>query len=571
MTKNILVVDDVPDNLRLLVGILTNRGYVVRPASSGLIALSAVQVESPDLILLDIMMPEMTGYEVCEQLKADKRTRDIPVIFITAMDKVQDKIKAFAVGGIDYITKPFQVKEVLARVETHLTIRSLQKSLQDQNLRLQEENTRRMRVMDALKESRERYRLLAENSTDIISRQTPQGIYLYVSPACRPLLGYRIEEMVSHYATEFIHPQDLPAIQAIYANLAKSPQVSTITYRARRKDNSYIWLETTNKIIRGSKRNIVHEIIAVSRDVTERKQAEQRMQDELDLAREIQRGLLPPSNPGWPNLEVVCYSEPAREVGGDFYRYYAFPPSIPPTGRDEKGDFSTKRDERISEVPEKDLRRDSPLGEDEEGGGGDRYAFAIGDVSGKGVSAALLMAASVSQFDASLSQEFTPRERLAYLDSAIAPYTKPRRQNCALCYIELIPPQSPPGGGVKGGKLHIVNAGCIPPYIRRKNASLEWPDVRGFALGQDLGATAGYQQVTLNLSKGDLVILTSDGVVEANNAGGEMFGFERLEEIIESGPHSSAEAMLEHLKRKVFAFTGQAEQRDDLTIVVVQA
>ena len=192
MTKNILVVDDVPDNLRLLVGILAKRGYVVRPASSGSIALSAAQTEPPDLILLDIMMPEMDGYEVCEQLKADERTRDIPVIFITAMSKVLDKVRAFSVGGVDYITKPFHVEEVLARVEAHLTIRNLQKSLHEQNLRLQEENTRRIRVMDALKESRERYRLLADNSTDMISRQTPQGIYLYVSPACRPLLGYKI-------------------------------------------------------------------------------------------------------------------------------------------------------------------------------------------------------------------------------------------------------------------------------------------------------------------------------------------------------------------------------------------
>jgi two-component system NtrC family sensor kinase len=130
---NILVVDDTPENLRLLMGILSDKGYEVRPAPNGELALSGAQGFPPDLILLDIMMPEMDGYEVCKKLKADARTCEIPVIFISAINDVLDKVKAFAVGGVDYITKPFQVEEVLARVETHLALRFLQKSLQDKN------------------------------------------------------------------------------------------------------------------------------------------------------------------------------------------------------------------------------------------------------------------------------------------------------------------------------------------------------------------------------------------------------------------------------------------------------
>ncbi|MGB7443651.1 MAG: response regulator [Coleofasciculaceae cyanobacterium] len=130
---NLLIVDDTPANLRLLVGILKERGYQVRPAPNGELALSAAQGIPPDLILLDIMMPKMDGYEVCQRLKADKRTSEIPVIFISAINEVLDKVKAFAVGGVDYITKPFQVEEVLARVETHLALRHLQKNLQAKN------------------------------------------------------------------------------------------------------------------------------------------------------------------------------------------------------------------------------------------------------------------------------------------------------------------------------------------------------------------------------------------------------------------------------------------------------
>ena len=130
---NILVVDDTPANLRLLAGILNSQGYKVRPVPSGELALSAATGMPPDLILLDIMMPEMNGYQVCEKIKADERTRNIPVIFISAINDVLDKVKAFAVGGVDYITKPFQMEEVLVRVETHLAMCQLQKKLQQKN------------------------------------------------------------------------------------------------------------------------------------------------------------------------------------------------------------------------------------------------------------------------------------------------------------------------------------------------------------------------------------------------------------------------------------------------------
>ena len=130
---NILVVDDTPENLHLLSGILTKKGYQVRPVPNGKLALSAAHRIPPDLVLLDIMMPEMDGYQVCQQLKADEATKDIPVIFISAINDVMDKVKAFAVGGVDFITKPFQLEEVLARIETHLKICSLQNSLQERN------------------------------------------------------------------------------------------------------------------------------------------------------------------------------------------------------------------------------------------------------------------------------------------------------------------------------------------------------------------------------------------------------------------------------------------------------
>ena len=136
---NILIVDDTPANLRLLSKMLAEQGYQVRPVPDGPLALAAARAEPPDLILLDIRMPQMSGYEVCEHLKADARTRDIPIIFISALDATQDKVRAFTVGGVDYVTKPFQFEEVLARVETHLALRKLQKQLQDANEKMERE------------------------------------------------------------------------------------------------------------------------------------------------------------------------------------------------------------------------------------------------------------------------------------------------------------------------------------------------------------------------------------------------------------------------------------------------
>lgn len=123
LPANILVVDDMPENLRLLSTILRKSGYEVRPATSGRQALTACELDPPDLVLLDINMPEMSGYELCTELRKREILKDLPIIFLTALNDVTDKLRAFEVGGVDYITKPFHLEEVQARVKTHLALR----------------------------------------------------------------------------------------------------------------------------------------------------------------------------------------------------------------------------------------------------------------------------------------------------------------------------------------------------------------------------------------------------------------------------------------------------------------
>ncbi len=127
--SNIMIVDDTADNLRVLFDMLKSRGYSPRPVPNGKLALQAMKIERPDLILLDITMPELDGFEVCERIKSDEKLKDIPIIFISALIEPFDKVKAFSLGGVDYITKPFHIDEVFARIETQLKVGRLQREL----------------------------------------------------------------------------------------------------------------------------------------------------------------------------------------------------------------------------------------------------------------------------------------------------------------------------------------------------------------------------------------------------------------------------------------------------------
>ena len=185
---DILVVDDMPDNIRLLSNMLMEQGYAVRKAISGQIALTAVQSLPPDLILLDINMPKLNGYEVCTILKKNPQTRSIPVIFLSALDEILDKIQAFQVGAVDYITKPFQFEEVLSRVQTQLTIRNLQTQLQIQNSQLEQ----------ALNELKTTQRFAPSSSDD--TRSLTQGKPLESSSGSRSPAQNQVQQkkVVAH-------------------------------------------------------------------------------------------------------------------------------------------------------------------------------------------------------------------------------------------------------------------------------------------------------------------------------------------------------------------------------------
>jgi diguanylate cyclase (GGDEF)-like protein/PAS domain S-box-containing protein len=290
----ILVVDDVPENLHLLTREVTTRGYEVRGVLNGAMALLVAQSASIDLILLDIKLPDIDGYTVCQSLKNNPNTQDIPVIFLSALDDALDKTKAFEVGGVDYITKPFKIVEVIARIETQINLRQTQQKLQQLNQDLEErvrqrtqelqmtnealqsEITSRQQIENSLRQSEERYRLIATNMEDLVCLHSADGQFLYVSPSCETLLSYTPDEMKNQHLYDLCHPDDIQCIQLHFQHpIARGESISSC-YRVRRKDGNYIWLETLAKPL-FSEEGQMTGVVTSSRNVTQRVKIEKQL------------------------------------------------------------------------------------------------------------------------------------------------------------------------------------------------------------------------------------------------------------------------------------------------------
>lgn len=203
--KRLLIVDDTPINLNFLAKVLTEEGYEVHKALHGQKALDLCASILPDLILLDVRMPKMDGYEVCQRLKENPQTHQIPIIFISALDQVFNKVQAFQVGGVDYITKPFDREEVICRIENHLNLRSLQVELEQNNRSLEQEIQERKKVQSALEASEQNNRALLNAIPDLMMRISDRGLILdyRVQEAATTTDDTVIEELIVRNATIF--------------------------------------------------------------------------------------------------------------------------------------------------------------------------------------------------------------------------------------------------------------------------------------------------------------------------------------------------------------------------------
>jgi len=382
--KKILVVDDERLNINVLHDLL-KEDYKIMAAISGKQALKAALSDNPpDLILLDIMMPEMDGYEVCTLLKADKKSKDIPVIFVTAMGQTADETKGLEVGAVDYLTKPISGPIVLARIKNHLELKIKRDELQ----------------------------------------------------------------------------------------------------------KAYNTIEIQKK----------------------------RMQDELDVGRDIQMSMVPQIFPPFPerkefSIHALLY--PAREVGGDFYDFFFI---------DEN-----------------------------------RVCVCIGDVSGKGVPAALFMAVSRTLIKARATDEYSTASIITRVNDELCQDNK--KYMFVTVFLAVL--------DVVSGKLTYTNAGHNPPIVRTSAGEAILLDNRH---GPVLGALSGlaYREDCHHMNKDDLLFLFTDGVTEAKNPENVFFGDKYLFELMSEGKNKCPEETVNFIYDQVKSFENGADQFDDITVLALQ-
>ncbi|MGB3496446.1 MAG: response regulator [Elainellaceae cyanobacterium] len=266
VTPEILIADDTLESLRLLSETLSDQGYDVRSVASGTLALASARASQPDLILLDIKMPDLSGYEVCQRLKANPLTQDIPIIFISALHETFDKVQAFQVGGVDYITKPFQIDEVLVRIASQLALQVSLKQIHQLNAELEQrviertaqleatnqalrqEVDERMQVERDLRASEEKLRQISEHIqavfwlNDVASGSQDTAVR-YVSPAFAEIWGVPCEVLYQNpwKWLEAVHPDDRQRVEAAFRhNVAQGSYDEE--YRIVRSDGSQRWI-----------------------------------------------------------------------------------------------------------------------------------------------------------------------------------------------------------------------------------------------------------------------------------------------------------------------------------------
>ena len=402
--KTVLIVDDTPTNIQILMEILKDE-YRIIAAVKGAKALQlAASDPPPDIILLDIMMPGMDGYEVCARLKAEAKTRDIPVIFITAMSDAQDETKGLELGAVDYITKPISPPVVLARVKSHLELKQAREILKNQNVILEE----------------------------------------------------RVEERTK-------------------------------------------------------------EVLKLERVEFELRAAKEKVENELNIAAQIQKSILPSYFPPYPNrheFELFALMQPARYVGGDFY------------------DFFFVDDHTL--------------------------ALVMADVSDKGIPAAMFMMVSRTLINFLAVEHRSPSVVLEKANNVMC------QNNDAGMFVTVFLAFY----DVSSGKLTATNAGHSAGLIvERGGDSKEWAHTHGAALGflEDLP----YGEESLDLEIGQTLFLYTDGVTEAMSPDEELFGLKKLQNLLKSKNYSDLDQLCSRIEAELSVFQ-HGRQFDDITMLALK-
>ena len=270
LKDNILIVDDDLSARQTLSALMEREGYEVRCAPSGQTALMFAQEEAPDLILLDIRLPDVDGFQVCQRLKENRRTCETPVIFISALEEMKDKIKGFVAGGVDYITKPFQVEEILARVETHLALGRLRKKIEGQNAQLEQEIVRSKQAEEKIKKAAEEWEATFNSISDPVSIHDKEFRIIKANKAFADALGMKPGEVLGKRCYEIIHGTEEPWPNCPHQHALACGKAVTEEFLEPRLGK---YLQVSASPIWNDKNEVIGSI-HIAQDVSERKRAE---------------------------------------------------------------------------------------------------------------------------------------------------------------------------------------------------------------------------------------------------------------------------------------------------------
>ncbi|MEG3986146.1 PAS domain S-box protein [Microcoleus sp. S28C3] len=271
----VLVVDDQPSNLRFLSKLLTAQGYQVYRAICGQLALNVAIAHCPDLILLDIRMPEMNGYEVCRRLKATAKTEQIPVIFLSVLDDINDKLQAFRVGGADYIAKPFQVEEVLARIDKQVSLQKLQQQLKEQNSQLQQSQSLLASILNSSLDGMVAYSAIRNSEGNIVDFQ-----WLLINPAAEKFSGMPFNEIVGKNLLAEISQVRKNGLFDLYVSVVETGESVDKEFYYEYEGDTSAWLHIVAVKLNDG-------LAVTFRNITNRKRAEIALRDSEERFRAI--------------------------------------------------------------------------------------------------------------------------------------------------------------------------------------------------------------------------------------------------------------------------------------------
>ncbi|MGF1515297.1 MAG: adenylate/guanylate cyclase domain-containing protein [Elainellaceae cyanobacterium] len=295
-SSTILIVDDMVDNIQVLTEILKPEGYQIRKALSGAAALRSATQSPPDLVLLDVNMPDMNGYDVCQRFKLDSMLKAIPVVFVSALSTTEDRVRGFELGGVDYISKPFQAAEVLARVHTHLQMYCLQKQTERQARLLQEKNRQLSEEISVRQQAEEKYRNIFESASEGIFQSTPAGQYITVNPALAEIYGYESPEALTESIEDIarqIYVQPKRRLElAVY--LRQAGKIIDAVSEIYRKDGTRIWITENVREVRNEAGGLQY-YEGTIQDITERVEFERMLKQERQRAEHLLLNVLPSS------------------------------------------------------------------------------------------------------------------------------------------------------------------------------------------------------------------------------------------------------------------------------------